>query len=105
MTNSSGDRGALQEQKNGAGRAEGGENAVIPPTSVPELHDVAAGRIELRNDAFQPSGRIVKTGRKLEEETAHAGAEQVGNVSEVADERLRPGKRLTWVMSSEALTV
>jgi hypothetical protein len=47
-----------------------------------------------------------KIGRKLEEETTHAGAEQVGYVSEVADERLFVlAKRLTWVMSSEALTV
>jgi len=34
----------------------------------------------------------MKTGRKLEEETAHPGAEQVDNVSEVANERLGPGK-------------
>jgi hypothetical protein len=70
-------------------------------TPVPELYDVTAGRIELRNDALQPSGRIMKAGRKLEEQTADAGAEQVGNASEIADERLRLGKRLTWVMSSE----
>jgi hypothetical protein len=61
-------------------------------TSLPVFQDVAAGRIELRNDALQPSGLIIKIGQKLEEETAHAGAEQVGYVSEVADERLRPGK-------------
>jgi hypothetical protein len=58
---------------------------------VPVFHDVAAGRRVAKRCAS--AGRACnKIGRKLEEETTHAGAEQVGYVSEVADERLRPGK-------------
>jgi len=46
----------------------------------------------LGNDAVKSSATVVKTGRELEKEAAHALAKQIGDMAEVTDQRFRAGK-------------
>ncbi len=55
-----------------------------------EFDNVAPCRVELRNDAFQAGARVVEARGKLKQETSHARAEEIRDVAEVADQRLRP---------------
>jgi hypothetical protein len=103
VTNSSGNRGTLQD-KNGAGRAEGGENAVIPQLRC--LYSTTlrlAG--ELRNDALQPGGRVIKLGGSWKRKQPMRGPSRSAMCPKSRMNVFVLAKRLTWVMSSEALTV
>ncbi len=55
----------------------------VPPASVAKLDDITPGGIKLGEDAAQASAGVVKARRELEEETSHARAEQIGDVTEV----------------------
>jgi hypothetical protein len=74
---------------------------------VSKFYDIAPGRIQLRKDSGEARARIVKAGGKLKEKAAHARTKKIGDVTKVADQRPPrvPAKRLTCVMSSDALTV
>lgn len=78
--------GGAAGAEDGVGFAEGGVDGFVPPGAVAELEDVAAGVVELGEDVFQAGGGVVEAGGELEEEAAHAGAEEVGDVGEVLDE-------------------
>lgn len=69
-----------------AGGAEGIVDGLVPPAFVAKLDDIAAGRIELTHDALQASSGVVKAGRELEEEAAHARAKEIRDVAEIFDE-------------------
>lgn len=57
----------------------------IPPTLVPEFHDIPPTVIEMVQDSFQACGRVVEAGWKLKQKASHAGAQQVGYQTEVAN--------------------
>ena len=40
-----------------------GEDALVPPGSMPKFHDIAPGRVELSSDAVQPRATEMKARR------------------------------------------
>ena len=67
-------------------------NAYIRPratSSVAELDDVAAARVELAEDRLQPSRGVVEARRQLEQQAPHVRPEQVGDEAEVTNQALR----------------
>jgi hypothetical protein len=62
----------------------------VPPTLVPELHDVAIAGIELPTDRIQPLLRVPETRRELKEKASHPLAERLGDVEvKLLDEHAR----------------
>ena len=64
---------------------EGAEDFLPPPAGMPELDHVAPAMIELRENAFQPRGRIMVARRELIQKAAHPVLQQIGDDSEVTD--------------------
>ena len=85
--------------------AEGAENFFIPPTGVPEFHDVATCRIELADNIVEAGFGVAIARRQLKQETAHSVAE----ISEIMPKSFTrvfvPLNFLMWVMSSQTLIV
>src|ERR1700742_2494475 len=74
--------------KDGIGFLEGRKNLLVPPTGVTKLHDITAAGIKLLQDALESGRSEMIAGRQLKEETSHPWAEQIGNQTEIANERL-----------------
>src|SRR5690349_4203862 len=70
-------------------RLKSGENALVPPASMPKFDDVAPGRVELSSDAIQPRATEMKARWQLKQKAADVSTEEVGNMAKVADEFLR----------------
>ena len=68
--------------------AEGAENFFIPPTGVPEFHDVATRRIELADNIVEAGFGVAIARRQLKQETAHSVAEDIRDHAEILYERL-----------------
>ena len=74
--------------------AEGAVNFFIPPTGVPEFHDVATGRIELANNIIEASLGVAIARRQLKQETAHSVAEDIRDHPKIFYECCRAFERL-----------
>ena len=72
--------------------AESGEDSLVPPAGVAKFNDVAARRIQLRNDPRKTRSVMMETGRQLEKKATHTRTEKVGNVSEVANKGAGAGE-------------
>jgi hypothetical protein len=57
--------------------AEGAVNFFIPPTGVPEFHDVAPGGIELVDNIVEAGFGVAIARRQPKQETAHSVAEEI----------------------------
>ena len=69
--------------------AEGAENFFIPPTGVPEFHDVATRRIELADNIVEAGFGVAIARRQLKQETAHSVAEDIRDHAKIPYESLR----------------
>ena len=67
--------------------SEGAVNLFVPPTDVPKFDDVAARGIELADDVVEPGLGEAVAWRELEQEAAHAIAEDVCDHSKILHER------------------
>ena len=68
---------------------EGAVNFFIPPTGVPEFHDVATGRSELANNIIEASLGVAIARRQLKQETAHSVAEDIRDHPKILYESCR----------------
>ena len=69
--------------------AEGAVNFFIPPTGVPEFHDVATGGIELADNIIEAGFGVAIARRQLKQETAHPVAEDIRDHAKILYESLR----------------
>src|SRR3954468_5290205 len=71
-----------------SGLSKGPINCLIPPAGVPELHHVAARRIELAHDRVQPRSRVAIARRQLEQQAAHPFSEDISDHAEIPNQGL-----------------
>src|SRR5882757_8252612 len=69
--------------------AEGAVNVFIPPTGVPEFHDVATSRIERADNIIEAGFGVVIARWQLKQETAHPVAEDIRDHAKILYESLR----------------
>src|SRR3954469_25341852 len=71
-----------------SGLSEGAVNLFIPPACVPKFHDVAARGVKLGDNIVEAGPGVAIARRQLKQETSHAFAQDIGDHSEIPDERL-----------------
>ena len=69
--------------------AEGAVHIFIPPSGVPEFHDVATRGIELADNIFEAGCGVAIARRQLKQETAHPVAEDIRDHPKILYESLR----------------
>jgi len=69
--------------------SEGAVNFFIPPTDVPEFHDVATGGIELADNIVEAGFGVAIARRQLKQETAHSVAEDIRDHPKILYESCR----------------
>ncbi len=62
-------------------------NLFVPPARVPELHRIAARRIELTYNGGEAGLSVVVAWRELEEKAPHLLAEDISDHAEIPNER------------------
>src|SRR6476619_3824381 len=69
--------------------AEGAVDIFIPPTGVPEFHDVATRGIELADNIFEAGFGVAIARRQLKQGTAHSVAEDIRDHPKILYESCR----------------
>ena len=87
------------------GLLKGAVDLLVPPALVPELHGVAARRIELAYDRLQARLSVAVAWRELEEEAPIRSPRISAMIPKSRTSVFVPLNFLMWVMSSQTFTV